>query len=160
MAYFLFVLQHTFQTITALGSYFAYCAYILKRQNSVFFFEFHPKNVIETITVKGSQYNTNTVIECHSSHVYNVILLHWTLRSCSFKLRLLYPNPSDLGSQASSGEVSSTVREHVRSPRDERFCQLFLLLFLFLFRLLLFYFWLHAHIQANAHRTMTCFFIF
>ncbi len=55
----------------------------------------------------------------------------WTKLTCSFKLRLLYPNPSDLGSQASSGEVSSTVREHVRSPRDERFCQYFIFNFFF-----------------------------
>ena len=33
-----------------------------------------------------------------------------------------YPNPSDLGSQACSGVASSTVGDHVRSPRDVLFC--------------------------------------
>lgn len=52
---------------------------------------------------------------------YVYMKFYLKLISCSFILRLLYPNPSDLGSQASSGEVSSTVREDVRSPRDECF---------------------------------------
>ena len=35
---------------------------------------------------------------------------------------IIYPIPSDLGSQDESSQASSTVGDHVRSPGTERFC--------------------------------------
>jgi hypothetical protein len=61
------------------------------------------------------------IIQVYSKVTNNLYRESHAKKPQSFILTREYPIPSDLGSEARSGAASSTVGDHVRSPRDDRF---------------------------------------